>query len=161
MKIAIVTGGSRGIGRNTVISLAERGVDTILTYNARRDAAEEVVAAAHEAGARAIALQIDTGDLRAFDGFVENVRNALAQLGAERFDYLVNNAGNNRHNMPFEKATEEELDSIYNVHFKGVFFLAEAASAHQRRRTNRQPIDGADSRRFARRGSLRVDEGGR
>ena len=125
MKIAIVTGGSRGIGRNTVISLAERGVDSILTYNARRDAAEEVVAAVHEAGARAIALQLDTGDLRAFDGFVENAQNALAQLGAERFDYLVNNAGNNHHNMPFEKATEEELDSIYNVHFKGVFFLTQ------------------------------------
>ncbi len=125
MKIAIVTGGSRGIGRNTVISLAERGVDSILTYNARRDAAEEVVAVVHEAGARAIALQLDTGDLRAFDGFVEDVRNALAQLGAERFDYLVNNAGNSHHNMPFENATEEELDSIYNVHFKGVFFLTQ------------------------------------
>jgi NAD(P)-dependent dehydrogenase (short-subunit alcohol dehydrogenase family) len=125
MKIAIVTGGSRGIGRNTVISLAERGVDSILTYNARRDAAEDVVAAVHKAGARTIALQLDTGDLRAFDGFVEDVRNALAQLGAQRFDYLVNNAGNNHHNMPFEKATEEELDSIYNVHFKGVFFLTQ------------------------------------
>jgi len=125
MKIAIVTGASRGIGRNTVISLAERGVDSILTYNARRDSAEEVVAAVHEAGARAIALQLDTGDLRAFDGFVENVRNALAELGAERFDYLVNNAGNNHHNMSFEKVTEEELDSIYNVHFKGVFFLTQ------------------------------------
>ena len=126
MKIAIVTGGSRGIGRNTVTSLAERGVDSILTYNARRDAAEEVVAAVHEVGARAIALQLDTGDLRAFDGFVENVQNAIAQLGAERFDYLVNNAGNNHHNMPFEKATEaEELDSIYNVHYKGVFFLTQ------------------------------------
>ncbi|MGA7200478.1 MAG: SDR family oxidoreductase [Candidatus Cybelea sp.] len=125
MKIAIVTGGSRGIGRNTVISLAERGVDSILTYNARRDAAEEVVAVVREAGARAIALQLDTGDLRAFDGFVEDVRNALAQLGAERFDYLVNNAGNSHHNMLFENATEEELDSIYNVHFKGVFFLTQ------------------------------------
>jgi NAD(P)-dependent dehydrogenase (short-subunit alcohol dehydrogenase family) len=125
MKIAIVTGGSRGIGRNTVISLAERGVDSILTYNTGRDAAEEVVAAVHEGGARTIALQLDTGDLRAFDGFVENVRNTLSQLGAERFDYLVNNAGNNHHNMPFEKATEEELDSIYNVHFKGVFFLTQ------------------------------------
>src|SRR5580704_16378794 len=125
MKIAIVTGGSRGIGGNTVISLAERGVDSILTYNARRDAAEEVVAAVHETGARTIALQLDIGDLRAFDGFVENVRSALAQLGADRFDYLVNNAGNNHHNMPFENATEEELDTIYNVHFKGVFFLTQ------------------------------------
>ena len=124
-RIAIVTGGSRGIGRNTVISLAERGVDSIFTYNARRDAAEEVVAAVREAGARAIALQLDTGDLRAFDSFVESARKALAELGAERFDYLVNNAGNNHNNMPFEKATEEELDSIYNVHFKGVFFLTQ------------------------------------
>src|ERR1700735_75915 len=125
MKIAIVTGGSRGIGRTTVISLAERGVDSILTYNARRDAAEEVIAAVPEAGAHSSALQLDTRDLRAFDGFVKNVRNALAQLGGERFDYLVNNAGNNHNNMPFEKATEEELDSIYNVHFKGVFFLTQ------------------------------------
>lgn len=124
-RIAIVTGGSRGIGRNTVISLAERGVDSIFTYNARRDAAEEVVAAVREAGARAIALQLDTGDLRAFDSFVESARKALAERGAERFDYLVNNAGNNHHNMPFEKATEEELDSIYKVHFKGVFFLTQ------------------------------------
>jgi NAD(P)-dependent dehydrogenase (short-subunit alcohol dehydrogenase family) len=124
-KIAIVTGGSRGIGRNTVISLAERGVDSIFTYSARRDAADEVVAAVREAGARAIALQLNTGDLTAFDGFVESVRKALAELGAERFDYLVNNAGNNHRNMPFEKATEEELDSVYSVHFKGVFFLTQ------------------------------------
>jgi NAD(P)-dependent dehydrogenase (short-subunit alcohol dehydrogenase family) len=124
-KIAIVTGGSRGIGRNTVASLAKRGVRAIFTYHSHRADAEAVVAAAKEAGAEAIALQLDAGDIASFDGFVDRVKEALTKFGATRFDFLVNNAGNSHHNMPFEKATEEELDSIYNVHFKGVFFLTQ------------------------------------
>jgi NAD(P)-dependent dehydrogenase (short-subunit alcohol dehydrogenase family) len=124
-KIAIVTGGSRGIGRNTVESLARRGVNTILTYNTHRDSADGVVAAAKNAGAEAIALQLDAGNITSFDAFVESAKDALTKLRATRFDFLVNNAGNYHHNMPFEKATEEELDSIYNVHFKGVFFLTQ------------------------------------
>jgi NAD(P)-dependent dehydrogenase (short-subunit alcohol dehydrogenase family) len=124
-KIAIVTGGSRGIGRNIVINLAKQGVNSIFTYNSNKAEAEKVVALVAEQGQRTIALQLNTGDTAAFDPFVQNVRAALAELGAERFDFLVNNAGNNHHNMPFEKAAEEELDSIYNVHFKGVFFLTQ------------------------------------
>jgi len=124
-KIAIVTGGSRGIGRSTVLSLARRGVSSIFTYNSNQAEAEKVVGLVAEAGQRAIALQLDTGNIGAFDRFVQSVPAALKSLGAEHFDYLVNNAGNNHHNMPFEKATEEELDSIYNVHFKGVFFLTQ------------------------------------
>jgi len=124
-EIAIVTGGSRGIGRSTVLSLAKRGVDTIFTYNSHGAEADKVVGLASESGHRAIALQLDTGNISAFDHFVERTREALGSLGAERFDYLVNNAGNNHHNMPFEKATEEELDSVYQVHFKGVFFLTQ------------------------------------
>jgi NAD(P)-dependent dehydrogenase (short-subunit alcohol dehydrogenase family) len=124
-KIAVVTGGSRGIGRNTVESLAKRGVSSIFTYNNRNTDAEAVVAAVKQAGAEAIALQLDAGNVASFDNFVGNVKEALSQLGATHFDHLVNNAGNNHHNMPFEKATEEELDSIYNVHFKGVFFLTQ------------------------------------
>jgi NAD(P)-dependent dehydrogenase (short-subunit alcohol dehydrogenase family) len=124
-KIAIVTGGSRGIGRNTVESLAKRDISSIFTYNNRSTDAEAVVAAAKNAGAEAIALQLDAGNIASFDAFVDHVKEALAKFGATRFDYLVNNAGNNHHNMPFEKATEEELDSIYNVHFKGVFFLTQ------------------------------------
>ena len=120
-KIAIVTGGSRGIGRNIVESLARRGVDTIFTYHTHAADAETVIAEA--AAAKAVALQLDTGDVASFDAFVGSVKDALAKLGATRFDFLVNNAGNNHRNMPFEKATVEELDSIYNVHFKGVFFL--------------------------------------
>jgi NAD(P)-dependent dehydrogenase (short-subunit alcohol dehydrogenase family) len=124
-KIAIVTGGSRGIGRNTVVSLARRGVHSIFTYHSHRAEADAVVAAVRDAGVQAVALQLDTGNVGAFDTFVQSVQSALKSLGATHFDYLVNNAGNNHHNMPFEKATEEELDSIYNVHFKGVFFLTQ------------------------------------
>ena len=123
-RIAIVTGGSRGLGRNTVLSLAARGVRSIFTYRANRTEAEKVVALAGEAGAKALALQLDAGDVGAFDDFVGSVRAALADLGAERFDYLVNNAGISHHNA-FERTTEEELDALYNVHFKGVFFLTQ------------------------------------
>jgi NAD(P)-dependent dehydrogenase (short-subunit alcohol dehydrogenase family) len=124
-KIAIVTGGSRGIGRSTVESLARRGVSSIFTYNNRNTDAEAVVAAVEQAGVEAIALQLDAGNVASFADFVERVKEALSKLGATHFDYLINNAGNSHHNMPFEKATEEELDSIYNVHFKGVFFLTQ------------------------------------
>lgn len=123
-KIAIVTGGSRGLGRNTVIHLAERGVDSIFTYNSNRAEAEKVVALVEEAGARAVALQLDAGNIGTFDGFVASVRKALATMSVERFDFLVNNAGNS-HNNSFENTTEAEFDSIYNVHFKGVFFLTQ------------------------------------
>jgi NAD(P)-dependent dehydrogenase (short-subunit alcohol dehydrogenase family) len=122
-KIAIVTGGSRGIGRNIVESLARRGVDAIFTYHTHAADAETVIA--EVAAAKAVALQLDTGDVASFDAFVGSVKDALAKLGATRFDFLVNNAGNNHRNMPFEKATVQELDSIYNVHFKGVFFLTQ------------------------------------
>ncbi|MFT4113725.1 SDR family NAD(P)-dependent oxidoreductase [Silvibacterium sp.] len=124
-RIALVTGGSRGIGRNTVVSLARRGVNVIFTYFSRPVDAEAVVAEAKEAGAEAIALELDLGSTASFDGFAERVKEALAKLGADRFDYLVNNAGNNHRNMPFDQATEEELDNVYRVHFKGVFFLTQ------------------------------------
>ncbi|WP_425147957.1 SDR family NAD(P)-dependent oxidoreductase [Deinococcus sp.] len=123
-KIALVTGGSRGLGRNTVLSLAERGVASILTYRSNRAEADKVVAEAEKVGAKVIALQLDTGNVATFDAFVQSVSGALEQLGSERFDYLVNNAGTSHHNA-FETTTEEELDGLYNVHFKGVFFLTQ------------------------------------
>jgi NAD(P)-dependent dehydrogenase (short-subunit alcohol dehydrogenase family) len=124
-KIAIVTGGSRGIGRSTVESLAKRGVNTIFTYHTHATDAEAVVGAVNDAGSEAVALQLDAGNIASFDAFVESVKDALSNLGATRFDFLVNNAGNNHRNMPFEKATEEEFDSVLSVHFKGVFFLTQ------------------------------------
>lgn len=123
-KIAIVTGGSRGLGRSLVIHLAKRGVDSIFTYNSNRAEADKVVAAVREAGARAAALQLDTGNTGSFDAFVLNVRSTLSGFGTERFNYLVNNAGTSHHNS-FEKTTEAEIDILYNVHFKGVFFLTQ------------------------------------
>jgi NAD(P)-dependent dehydrogenase (short-subunit alcohol dehydrogenase family) len=124
VKIAIVTGGSRGLGRNTVLTLAKRGVSSIFTYNSNRAESDKVVAAVGEMGAKAVALQLDTGDVGAFDAFVESVRSTLAGLGAERFDYLVNNAGISHHSA-FDRTTEEELGNLYNVHFKGLFFLTQ------------------------------------
>ena len=123
-KIAIVTGGSRGIGRNAVLSLAKRGVSSILTYNSNRAEADKVVALVEEAGAKAVALQLDTSTTAGFDDFAGRVRGALAELGAERFDYLVNNAGTSSA-AGLETITEEEMDGLYYVHFKGVLFLTQ------------------------------------
>lgn len=122
--IAIVTGGSRGLGRNTTVSLARRGVDTIFTYKSARNEADMVTAQVSEMESRAIPLQLDVGDVSAFGGFVVQVREALACLGATHFDYLVNNAGISHHNS-FEMTTEDELDALYRVNFKGVFFLTQ------------------------------------
>jgi NAD(P)-dependent dehydrogenase (short-subunit alcohol dehydrogenase family) len=122
-KIAIVTGGSRGLGRSMVLNLARRGVISLFTYNSSSDEAKKVVAEA-QVGAKAIALKLDTGKTASFDAFVSDVRSALKQLGTDKFDYLVNNAGISSH-TPFTKVTEEELDQQYQVNFKGVFFLTQ------------------------------------
>lgn len=123
-KIAIVTGGSRGIGRNAVLALARRGTRSIFTYHSNRAEAEAVVKLAADAGAQAIALQLDTGDASAFAGFAAQVGEALAALGAERFDYLVNNAGTSS-SASLQTITEAEMDGLYQVHFKGVLFLTQ------------------------------------
>jgi NAD(P)-dependent dehydrogenase (short-subunit alcohol dehydrogenase family) len=122
--IAIVTGGSRGLGRSAVLSLAKRGVHSIFTYHSHRAEADEVASLAHEAGVRAAALQLDTGDVGGFDGFVAAVHETLQNWGRERFDYLVNNAGNSQH-INFENVTEADFDAVVNVHFKGVYFLTQ------------------------------------
>jgi NAD(P)-dependent dehydrogenase (short-subunit alcohol dehydrogenase family) len=123
-QIAIVTGGSRGLGRNTVVSLAARGVESIFTYRSNQAEAQKVVDLIAQQGRRAIALPLDTGNVSRFDPFVQSVRKALGELGAERFDYLVNNAGISHH-AAFDKVTEAELDSLYQVHVKGVFLLTQ------------------------------------
>jgi NAD(P)-dependent dehydrogenase (short-subunit alcohol dehydrogenase family) len=123
--IALITGGSRGLGRNTVLTLANRGIDSIFTYHSNQAEAEKVVGLVAEAGQKAVALQLDTGDVSTFHSFVEQVRSALKKhWHRERFDYLINNAGTSHHNS-IEKTTEAEMDTLYNVHFKGVFFLTQ------------------------------------
>lgn len=123
--IAIVTGGSRGLGRSTVEALARRGVATILTFNSNETAADAVVAAAEAHGVQAMALQLDTGDTAAFPAFVELVRRVLADWGAERFDHLVNMAGTS-HFETLGGLTEADLDAAYRVHLKGPLFLTQA-----------------------------------
>jgi len=123
-KIALITGGSRGLGRNTAVNLARNGTDVILTYHSNKKEADSTVAEIVTLERKAVAIQLDTGNVGAFENFVNSLRQALAGLGAERFDYLVNNAGIAHHNS-IEKTTEAELDALYNVHFKGVFFLTQ------------------------------------
>ena len=127
--IALVTGGSRGLGRSTVLALARRGVSAILTYNTNSAAADEVVDAVTPigatTGARVAALPLDTGDTAAFPAFTAAVRSTLASWNADRLDFLVNNAGTSHH-APITDVTEQDFDALYRVHLKGVFFLTQA-----------------------------------
>lgn len=125
MRIALVTGGSRGLGRSTVLALAARGVHSIFTYNNNRSAADEVVGLAERAGVKARALQLDTGRIGNFAGFADEVRRVLGGWGAERFDHLVNNAGTSHH-AAITEVTEADFDALFAVHVKGVFFLTQA-----------------------------------
>src|ERR1700734_2861648 len=124
-KIALITGGSRGLGRSTAENLARKGVDSVITYHSRVDEAQAVVGRLQAEGRKAVALQLDTGATKTFAGFAEKLKKALQDTwGRSSFDFLVNNAGISHH-AAFDKVTEEELDSLYQVHFKGVFFLTQ------------------------------------
>jgi NAD(P)-dependent dehydrogenase (short-subunit alcohol dehydrogenase family) len=123
-RIAIITGGSRGLGRNTAINLMRRGVDVIFTYRANKQEADGLVREAESAGRKAAGVQLDTGNISTFDNFVADVRKTLKAWGREDFDYLVNNAGNSLH-AEFAKTTEAQFDEIFNVHVKGVYFLTQ------------------------------------
>ncbi|WP_407519338.1 SDR family NAD(P)-dependent oxidoreductase [Methylobacterium oryzisoli] len=125
-KIALVTGASRGLGRNTALSVARRGGDVVLTYRSRADEAEGVVAEIRAMGRTAVALQLDTGDVGAFAAFTERLRTALRETwGRETFDHLVNNAGHGEHALIGE-TTEAQFDRLVDVHFKGVYFLTQS-----------------------------------
>ena len=122
-RIALITGGSRGLGRNTALKLAAQGCGVVLTYRNRRDAADAVVAEIEASGGKAVALQLDTGDISRFDRFGQELSEALKTVWArETFDFLVNNAGHGVHASVAE-TTEEQFDGLVNVHLKGVFFL--------------------------------------
>lgn len=124
-RIALVTGGSRGLGKNTVLKLAAQGTDIIFTYHSQRDAALKVVAEVEQTGAKAAALQLNVGEIASFSAFAEQVGNALRQTwGRETFDYLVNNAGIGL-NAPFAETSEALFDELMNIHFKGPFFLTQ------------------------------------
>jgi len=124
-KIALVTGGSRGLGRNIALQLARKGHDVVLTFRQRKEEGEAVVAEIVALGRKAVALPLDVGDIRQFDGFHTALQQALAaNWQRQDFDFLINNAGIDR-SAPFAQTTEEAFDELLNVHFKGVFFLTQ------------------------------------
>lgn len=123
--IALVTGGSRGLGKNSALKIAQKGLDVIITYRSNREEAEAVVNEIKSMGRNAIAFQLDTKDIKSFDAFVKDVTSHLQEsTGGTHIDYLINNAGTALYS-PITEVTEEELDDVVDIHFKGVFFLTQ------------------------------------
>jgi len=126
-KIALVTGGSRGLGKNMALNIAKKGIDVILTYHSKKDEADAVVAEIEKSGQKAAALQLNAGDIKSFDAFFAEVKQTLKnKFNAEHFDFLINNAGTALY-APFAETTEQQFDNILNIHYKGVFFLTQKA----------------------------------
>jgi NAD(P)-dependent dehydrogenase (short-subunit alcohol dehydrogenase family) len=127
-KIALVTGGNRGLGKDMALSLARAGMDVVLTFNSNQAEGEAVVEEIRALGRRAAALAFDLTDIAAIDGFIDQLKAVLRGDfdGAERIDFLVNNAGVGR-SIPIEQLTEADFDLFANVHFKGVLFLTQKA----------------------------------
>jgi NAD(P)-dependent dehydrogenase (short-subunit alcohol dehydrogenase family) len=124
-KIAIVTGGSRGLGRDMAINIAKKGLDVIITYHSNETAANAVVEEINSTSRKAKALQLDTSNIKSFDEFVMELSSYLRTAhDTTRFDYLINNAGTGAYGSVTE-TTEEMFDSMLNIHFKGVYFLSQ------------------------------------
>lgn len=124
--IALITGGSRGLGKSMALKLAEQGTDVVLTYRSNQAEADAVVAEIVKSGRRAVALPLDVGKTASFKAFAEQLRTALQQhWQRNNFDYLVNNAGIGIH-ASFAETTEAQFDELVNIHLKGTFFLTQA-----------------------------------
>jgi NAD(P)-dependent dehydrogenase (short-subunit alcohol dehydrogenase family) len=124
-KIALVTGSSRGLGKDMALRLAEKRIDVILTYRIKAQEAQDVVAQIEQGGQKAAALQLNTGDVKSFDSFVSRFQELLRnKFAGEHIDFLINNAGFGR-NAAIGEVSEEMFDELMNVHFKGVYFLTQ------------------------------------
>ncbi|ACG74572.1 short-chain dehydrogenase/reductase SDR [Anaeromyxobacter sp. K] len=124
-RIALVTGGSRGLGRSMALHLADHGTDLIVTYRTGSDEAQALVAEITRRGRKSVALPLDVADADGFPAFVEAVRSALRLVwDRDRFDFLVNNAGVGLH-APFAQTTEEQFDQLMKIHLRGPFFLTQ------------------------------------
>ncbi|CZX75787.1 SDR family NAD(P)-dependent oxidoreductase [Enterobacter hormaechei] len=124
-RIALVTGGSRGLGKNAVLKLAAEGTDIILTWNSSQQEAQEVVREIEGKGRKAAALQLNVGDTASFARFAQQVKETLTHVWQrDTFDYLVNNAGTGLY-APYTETTEAQFEDAVNIHFKGPFFLTQ------------------------------------
>lgn len=129
-KIALVTGGSRGLGKDMALSLADCGLDVILTYNTQKDGAEQIVSQIKSKGRKAAALQFDISIINSLDSFVENVLSVLkSNWETDKLDFLINNAGIGL-TLPIQQATEDAFDNMMNIHYKGVYFLTQKFLPH-------------------------------
>ncbi|MFM4917352.1 SDR family NAD(P)-dependent oxidoreductase [Aeromonas dhakensis] len=122
--IALITGASRGLGKQAALALAARGVDLIITYRSQAEEAAAVVAETTALGVRAHALPLDVADSNSFAAFASQVREQLGAWQRDRFDFLVNNAGIGIH-ASIEQTSEQQFDILFNIHLKGVFFLTQ------------------------------------
>ncbi|GKX34925.1 MAG: short-chain dehydrogenase [Rhizobiaceae bacterium MnEN-MB40S] len=123
--IAVITGGSRGLGRSMALHLAEKGVDVVLTWRSRKGDADAVVADIEKRGRKAVALQLDTSATEGFAEFSRELSSVLGQVwGRDSFDFLVNNAGTGVHKS-FAETTEADFDQLVDIHLRGVFFLTQ------------------------------------
>lgn len=124
-KIALITGGSRGLGKNMALSLALKGTSVIITYNSKKEEAEAVVKEIKGFNQKAVALQLDVSNVKNFDDFVLRVKEVLnKEFSTDKIDYLVNNAGTGIH-ASYTDTTEEQFDSMVNIHLKSAFFLTQ------------------------------------
>ncbi len=126
-KIALVTGGSRGLGKNMALAIAKKGLDVIITYNSKKEEADAVVATIEALGQKAVALQLSVDKADTFDSFFTEASKALkATFNSDKIDYLINNAGIGI-DADFAQTTSDQFDSLVNIHFKGPFFLSQKA----------------------------------
>lgn len=124
-KIAVVTGGSRGLGKAMALNLADRGIDVVITYHTNKSEAQKVVDSIQSRGRNAAALQLDSGSIPTFKDFAQLLSETLeSHFKRKQFDFLVNNGGIGIH-ASFSETTEEQFDALMNIHFKGVFFLTQ------------------------------------
>eukprot|EP00659_Diplonema_papillatum_P008406 gene8406-12956_t len=124
-KVALITGGSRGLGRNAAISVAKKGIDSVITYNSNAAAAQEVVDEIKKMGRQCVALQLDCGKTSTFPQFVTTLTAALAETWKRKtFDFLVNNAGMG-YNVKFSEMSEDKFDELMSCHLKGPYFLTQ------------------------------------
>lgn len=123
MKIALITGGSRGLGKSMALHLAQKGHDVIITYQHSKIEAQNVVDEIVQGGQKAALLQLDISQTKTFPSFLEELKALLSsQWNTNRFDILINNAGIGI-NTSFMETTEEQFDTLMNIHLKGTFFF--------------------------------------